>query len=1082
MTDIKFYFFPYDGRIVEVYSKKTANKFLSDDISNIVWKDEFTTIPGFRLTIQEIIENFPAQDGLKKHRPIIMLFDVDHYPVLEQVGYDKWNGCIRLDIDLDEKHTGLILSQEDIDGIYNTVKVILKQKFAHNWLYIEHSSSGKGIHIIFYYDVEKKTESFFKGIADYTKEHFIDAVKQYSPRLHNLLLLPGVFDPIYRKLYQKTYITTKDYEINENCTGFILEDIIENYIEAANKALIQNELRKQEYKPGQYEIIYSSDTQFDKIIHHDTRFKIATALKAATNSKEEWLNEHRKICQRYRLYDDYTTLKFINAFNYESLDATTMDPGYLKNFGITIDKTKWKKTLKSNEFLGDVLPEILSQVEPGCNLLISPTGSGKTVSWINYHKEIFAKNFEYENLFSFNEEKPILIIEPLNSIIDTKYDPAECKIITGNKKFPQIITQYGLYITNYNKLLEKKGDRYYPRKDLHKLINQFRFIVVDESHIVIKDSFRSDVLQAFTNAINSITEIPIILQTATPMDEDRLFTIKKQFIVSKPSTKNIKYIFRTIDVDKFEFSALQCLINYYCDTGRKTYIYWTDGSYQRMKIIYKLFGDKAAIFHKRAESTENDKAKENMEYIKTEHALNDKYDILLSSVYFGVGNDLNDTGKTAVIIVGNNTWQEDIQAIGRWRNSEDIEVCQIILPREKEVILEDYGKGLPDYEESYNNRKWFFNNILIDRYNKDKSVIIKNKEYKLTDAENLHTYTVMAASEIYHSNINLKIKMLREYGIDVREYFDRPLLMNEDYLDITLEHAEEIKCIRNKIKQEIIEGKRDYDDSDPRIAKFARIWRTSVKLGIDKILGAKFIAASSNWDKLKMFIDYYYSLDKQKAEFSELYSLILVREKIFELTKEEQTEMLTVKGEEDFEITRQDYFIAIGYAIFCLYKNKDKQWDSKVFNNYFKTYMKYAKFWLDFPDKLIDYMFKSTHKVSEWNEYKTDLGNIFTLGDLNPSNEITGNEDLRNLITENLGVDIQYYLEKCFKTLKAGRPENGEHKAYKTRRDKGKKRKTYKKREGSKVVIDGKEYKDAKTAAKKLGVSVKHIYKIRDKN
>ena len=1076
MNNVKFYFFPYDGRPLNVFSQKTQSYFTTDDISKIVWTDPYNTIPGYSLTINEIINNFPIQDGEKKHRPIIMLFDVDHYPVMEQVNYSYWNGCIRLDIDLDEEHTGLILTDEDVDAIYDRIKEVLRLRFPHNWLYIEHSSSRKGIHIIIYYDLENKAEETFKACAEYTKAEFFDEIKRESPKLYNLLNNKGVFDEIYHKLYQKTYLTTIDYEINVNCTGNILYERIENFVKNEAKKIEKKREQEANYKPGQYEINYSSDEPFNDIIHHNERFKIATALKAATSNKEQWTKEHEKICYRYRLYDRYTYSDFINAFDYDSLNASKIGPDYLERYGIKVDKKTWSATLGKKEYLGDVLPDILTEVEPGCNLLIAPTGSGKTVSWINYHKEIFKKvnSFEYESLFSFDTEKPILIIEPLNSIIETKYDPSECHIITGNKQFPSIITQYGLYITNYNKLLERRGDEYVPRGDLKSLIRQFRFIVIDESHIVIKDTFRNDVLQAFVNAINSITEIPIIMQTATPMDEDRLFTIKKKFVVNKPNDKSIKYIFRYIKEKKFELSEIESLIRYYVNTGRKVYIYWNNGSLQKMKILYALFPGKAAIFHKRSEYQEEH---EDMEYIKVNHSLNDEYDVMISSVYFGVGNDLNDPGKAAVIIIGNNTWQEDIQAIGRFRNSKDIEVCQVILPNELDEISKDFVTEPPEYEALYKNRYYYFNNVLVDRYNKDKSIIIKNTEYKLKNINNLHTYTIMSVSEIYHSNIRLKINKLREYGIDVREKFDRPIKMDPGFHEKTLKHAKEIKKIRTKKIRDIMEGNTNYDYSDTRLNTFAYIWNQCKKIGLIDILGPEYISRISHYERLKMFIQYFKDLEKQKTEYSELYSYILVRSKVNQLSDTQREELLKVNREdtesEDLFISRQDYYIAIGYAIFCKYKNIDNEFNTKVFNSYFKKYRKYAIWWIEFNDDVIDFLFQKTHKVGEIKQFESDFGNVFFMGDLKGYDKIDCGDDLRELITENLGVDINEYLTKCLKSLKPGRPVGQESK---TRSDKGKKHKK------QPVVLYGKVYKSRDAAAKKFKKSLQWVDKHKEKD
>ena len=155
---ICFYFFPFDGKNLKVYSKTHKKFFYSYDISNIVWIDENNTIPGQLLTLQEIINNFPKQDGLKKHRSIIAQTKTTHYPIKDIDGYGVWNGVIRLDIDLDSEHSDKIKSlnftEETYNKIYDGIILCCRNCFPTNFLYIEHSSSGTGVHKLFYYDVE----------------------------------------------------------------------------------------------------------------------------------------------------------------------------------------------------------------------------------------------------------------------------------------------------------------------------------------------------------------------------------------------------------------------------------------------------------------------------------------------------------------------------------------------------------------------------------------------------------------------------------------------------------------------------------------------------------------------------------------------------------------------------------------------------------------------------------------------------------------------------------------------------------------------------------------------------------------
>ena len=76
---------------------------------------------------------------------------------------------------------------------------------------------------------------------------------------------------------------------------------------------------------------------------------------------------------------------------------------------------------------------------------------------------------------------------------------------------------------------------------------------------------RSDVLIPFVDAINKISKYTkVILQTATPMEEDKIFDIATTIIVDKKLDKKIKYIYRYCNEgDKFEIQQLNELCEYY---------------------------------------------------------------------------------------------------------------------------------------------------------------------------------------------------------------------------------------------------------------------------------------------------------------------------------------------------------------------------------------------------------------------------------------------------------------------------------------------------------------------------------------
>ena len=185
----------------------------------------------------------------------------------------------------------------------------------------------------------------------------------------------------------------------------------------------------------------------------------------------------------------------------------------------------------------------------------------------------------------------------MNSIIESKYDKDIFEIVTGSKRI-NVDPVPKCYITNYNHLIRQTFDGNKPREDIDKFFGQFELIIIDESHIMMKDMFRSDVLIPFMQTLNKINNTKVILQTASPLFEQSTLHIKKTITIHKKEKANVKVIYRQA-ADNFNIAHITCLINYYVSNGKKTYIYWKDGSLQNMKFIKQIYPDAMVIYHKR---------------------------------------------------------------------------------------------------------------------------------------------------------------------------------------------------------------------------------------------------------------------------------------------------------------------------------------------------------------------------------------------------------------------------------------------------------------------------------------------------
>ena len=962
-------FFLMEVKYGRYYSQKDKKYEWFKSSKGQVWLNETTPCSGICVNLYEIVDLVP-KNVKKDERWVVKSFNSTEFPLKDRTPLEKHNMCIIVDLDLDksEKLKRIFEHDKDIyNKIYEYFDLALRDFLEKNYMYAEQSSSKVGIHAIFGFDIEANEVNFHK-LAKYVKNKIFENIDNYITGFSEVLNEDKVFDRIYDRPYQKYFITGVNSKFNDNCTGHIdlgeLETITikEKTVDTLNYDIVRSDIK---LKAKSLEVDYYG------------RLYAATALKRITKTKEEWEKLWWQICEVH-YHSDHDTKSLFKEFNYDGLDETTGHVNRLDKYGIKYNKSIIYHNLNDDMFLGDILEQILNETSNGVNMLISGTGTGKNHSWITYNRNIL------NNPMEINNHKPILIIEPLNSIVESKYNADEVEVIIGNKKFPKELYNYKMYITNYNKLLSKTLEGKWKLKDdIDDFLSKFELIVVDESHIIIKDLFRADVLIPFIDTINKVGDkTKIILQTATPAGEEHLFDIKNTLNVTKKPKADIKYIFRRFrdEVDgkkiRFNIQDINCLTSYYRNCGRKVYIYWQNASLQQLQSFKQTYcePDKVAIFHKR------NSGEKSMEKILNEHELGNEYDILLSSVYFGVGNDLNDKTDAAVIIIGNNMWQEDIQAIGRWRNSKDIEVCTILLENDYKFI-----KETDELKTSWNDI--FYHQLKVIRYlwedktNRDKSLIIKGKAYQLNKEEDIRILAVLRTAEIYYSSYHVKIDSLKDnyYGIDVREDYSKFLECNDDYNEKLKSFNNGLKNIRNDKKKEIVEGKVDWNEinRDSRLERFTKMFNKCKLYGIDKLLPIDFITKQSNENMLELFIKYYRATLSGNCDYAELYSLLWYRENF---TEDCEFNLL------ERQIDSETYYSTLAYVLFAHNKNKtDKDFILK--SNYYGTLKWQCKLFYKVPDELIDMFYD-----------KNDYSNSFEFMSQQGWSDIDFEKDLSNII------------------------------------------------------------------------------------
>lgn len=1036
MSDIKVCLLKYEPR--QCWSVIGHKYYYSDNIDNQVWAHENTPLKTYTMDLKDAIEYIKNNPGdSKAHRNALMKFDSPFFPVKSLVGMDKWTGIIYVDLDIEKSNRMMKMDEEKHSLFYHQLDYALQNLLPNNYCYIEHSSSGVGIHAIFYFNCERTIENFNK-YAEYVYKVFrydIDAyIMDFSHIFTDVDCLKSngrskIFDEVYARPYQKIFITSKDCiyrEVDGSCDDIVFE-LAEKDEYTKNEEVKTN---------GTFNIEYVTNHKKWELDHND-RFYVLTALKKYC-SKEQAREIWNKFCEDISLYKNYKTRDFINQFDreWDKIDESKGHISILSKYGISIDDKSIFYNLKSDQYLSDVVEDIVANSVNGLNMVIADTGIGKTKCWIML-------NDKYSNPLEINNHKPVLVIEPLNSIVESKYDETKFRIVTGSKQIGNL-SSYEMIITNYNHLVRYTEDGIEVLEDINDVFSKFELVIIDESHIMMKDAFRADVLVPFLLMLNKIDSTKVVIQTATPMFENSVLNIKKVFHVQKENKTKNKLIFRN-GGEKFNIQDITCLVDYYINNGKKVYIYWSNGSLQNMKQFKTLYHDpdNVVIYHKRH------KGDIDMQYVTEKHNI-ENYNIIMSSVYFGVGNDLEDRlNDVATIIIGMNSWQEDIQADGRWRNVNNNETCIILTEEDMEFVDKDY---VFSFSDMYDKQKFIYDCIYKDKFNRDKSVIVNGLSFILKNKEYVDIISKIKTAIEYSKQFKIKCDEFERRGYDVRQEI-KPLVTNIDWTNEIKKYKQDLKDIHNVELKRMIEGEFDYCviNQDSKLQECARIIKKLKSRGLlkhcdlDKMTISKVIRYGT-------FLKYYERQYSELQDYSELFSILWCRENLLKKIKKE----IEISG---ISISYDDYIIICGYLIWLSYRNKEA---SKEMMRYL-YFSKFKSVCLDFAkteQKLVEKIFIDNYYDESFNNFYKEFFNISD--EIIKSKENITNENLFNQIAK-MSIDEDVY-KKTLKVIL-------DQKNYKKERcsDAGK--------NGRKIEIDGQNFNTVKEAAEKLGISRVSVYK-----
>ena len=459
---------------------------------------------------------------------------------------------------------------------------------------------------------------------------------------------------------------------------------------------------------------------------------------------------------------------------------------------------KYDIELKDNEYMYDRKDDILKYLSSShINMINCPPGRGKTT---------------FFNKLYINENKRMCVIQPYKSIVNSKYKGINCHLCVEKQKiqpeFEYVITHYDNFCHAYE----------------HNQLGNYDYIVIDESHLLGTQTFRSNIMLKTIKYVEQYNEdnpnVKIVLMTGTPTNETALFKNIDTFIDIKfndnkfvgiqymnaqtyKSTKieenknHTKY-----EVDIYNNDVIKTLVylsNIAKNEGRKVYVYWGTGSISNDEIYQQaaqaLNSLNIAVYHKRNEGNKD------LNDIRENECIGE-YDGLMSSCYFSVGCDLNDEQPAQIIIIGNNTYQEDAQVIGRFRKSKNIKVT---------ILVNSYNIPKYDCDKELEAEIMKITQLSKSRNSKNTSLVTK-----LTTDEDIEKKAYITVSQKYYSDIKRKFEyyknmnwfMFNNYNL-VDDHYEMTDLEGNSILyliDMETNIVNEIKKIRQSRIQETKES------------------------------------------------------------------------------------------------------------------------------------------------------------------------------------------------------------------------------------------------------------------------------------
>lgn len=695
-STIKFNYIslPEKGQRV-CYSSTTGKYFKVSQTAHIAMDTPEQAAKIDVLTLDEIIQSTERQNiylkakygetDYKAKRPCIQVFasDDSRFALKDRTSYSCWNGCITVDLDID-KYT-----KRKITGdLYNLlITLIQSSRLKTNLLYAERSNSGVGIHLIFYYDIDH-SETNFQSCAEYTK----DELMNLSDVLFEVFNTKGVFDDIYKRPFQRIYLTTNDYK-KFNPEGTYPIAVLDSYKVTVTKTdefyeyspddVVSAKREKSLFIPIDNKIKYDIDMDFANRleVHHRNRFLILCALYVMQETKADAMNiirertfyrkgDNQNIKQAEKQWDDIAKMKNIDSF-WVSRGLWYLSLCGIKYKYVLRKKSNGKVNLQDDEYLSDKLQEISDALNKYKKIkLISGTGTGKTQLLGALSRAAYCN-------------KSMVVISPYNAHLDL-YKKQGFQPIT-NANYGSMSTN-GKYVVIWDQAVRSENMKFIINADL---------VAVDEIHRIFDDKIYRDSAVEMDRLLHNVKN-NLMLMTATDIPDYTNQFVNHSLVYTRNDNRNfvIKY-YKLAGYEREDLQGSWNLISHFIRDDKFDHtVFFTNQNF--MNIIRMITTGTGNIDNEPIGIYASKRGKythvTDIEQLTDDEKLSRRINLMTSSGWEGL-NIMTENKKIRIVILNENLMPHHIeQIIGRFRKSNNtyevdvVDVKSMYVLNQKSVI------------------------------------------------------------------------------------------------------------------------------------------------------------------------------------------------------------------------------------------------------------------------------------------------------------------------------------------------------------------------------------------------------------